>query len=80
MSSLLVVVNSQLFLAQFVHLSRKRGKVAAVTSSGHWGEARLRLSIAVGGQGTRERGGAAVVNRGGPALHPKRGGGSYSQP
>ena len=47
---------------QFVHLSWKRGKVAAVTTSAHWGrtEARLRLSIAVNGHGTRERREAAA--------------------
>ena len=37
MSYLLVVVKSHLFLA-LVHRSQERGKVAAVTSSGHWGE------------------------------------------
>ena len=43
-------------------------------------EARFRLSIAVGGHGTWERGWAALVNRGRLAIHRKRGGGSYSQP
>ena len=38
-------------------------------------EAMFRLSIAVGGQGTRERGWAALVNRGQLAIHRKRGGG-----
>ena len=41
-------------------------------------EARLRLSIAVGGHGTRESGRVAV-DCGGRAIHRKRGGGSYSQ-
>ena len=35
MSSLLIVVQSHLF-PQFVHLNLARGKVTAVTSSGHW--------------------------------------------
>ena len=53
MSSLLVVVKSHLF-PQFVHLNQARGKVTAVTSSGHWGrgapgrEGKLRLSITGG--------------------------------
>ena len=40
MSSLLVVVVKSHLFPQFVHLNRERGKVAAVTSSGHWGERR----------------------------------------
>ena len=54
MNSLLVVVKSHLFLALVHSLSifRERGKVAAVTTSGYWGErhqAGRRQSIAMGG-------------------------------
>ena len=58
MSSLLVVVRFHLFLAlyspQFVHLSRMRGKVAAVTTSAHC---------------TGERSEVAAINRGERAWH-----------
>ena len=68
MSSLLVVVKCHLFLAvvQFLHLSRERDKVAAVTTSARTGES----------------GKVAAINRGERAWHSgeKRGGGSYSQP
>ena len=67
MNSLLQVVKSHFFL-QFVHLNRERGKVTAVTSSGHWGK---RRDCGLAGMAWHsELGGAraAAVNRGKQAI------------
>ena len=81
MSSLLVVLKSHLLPQFIhLIMNREIGKAVAVTSSGHWGYRRSeRQSTMVGGHsgerqddakqprwaGTRKRGGAAIVNRGG---------------
>ena len=76
MSSLLVVKSH---FPQFVHLNQEMGKLTAVTSSGHWGPGERGEVAAVncGSAGMALGsyiGGAAVVNRGGRAIHRKRGG------
>ena len=80
MNSLLQVAKSHFFL-QFVHLNRERGKVTAVTSSGHWGKRRdCGCQSREGGHGMVLRARAAAVNRGKQAIHHKLGGGgSYTQ-
>ena len=51
-------------------MNGKRGKVAAITSSGKRGCGSQ--SIAMGRHGTQERSGAAAVNRSGLAIHRER--------
>ena len=74
MNSLLQVVKSHFFL-QFVHLNRERGKVTAVTSSGHRGRCEI-VAVNRGRAGMAwhsELGGAraVAVNRGERAIHQK---------